>query len=97
MTRFSLPRLAFLHGHVPPESLVHVIRLSKPGGRFLVSTRTTYCGETDYPEIIAKFVTQGLLTQLHQLADAPYTQEDRAHYWAYCINQKTASDAGDGR
>ena len=87
----------FTHGHVPPESLVHLIRLGKPGGRLLLSTRTTYCDETDYPGIIAKFVTQGLLTQLHQLADAPYTQKDRAHYWAYCINQNTASDAGDGR
>jgi len=77
----------FTHGHVPPHSLVHLIRLARPGGLLLISTRTSYCEESSYPQVSAEFVARGLLTLLHQVNDAPYTRDDRAHYWAYRVDK----------
>jgi 2-polyprenyl-3-methyl-5-hydroxy-6-metoxy-1,4-benzoquinol methylase len=74
-------------GHVPPRSLSHLIRPGKPGGRLLVSTRTTYCQEHGFPQVSAEFVAQGLLTLLLRIDDAPYTRDARAHYWAYRIGE----------
>lgn len=77
----------FTHGHVLPRSLVHLVRLGKQGGRLLISTRTTYCEEFGFLQVSAELVAQGLLTLLHQVNDAPYTQDGRAHYWAYRIDK----------
>jgi predicted TPR repeat methyltransferase len=80
----------FTHGHVPPHSLVHLIRLAKLGGLLLISTRTTYCQESDYLQVSAEFVAQGLLTLLHQVNNAPYTRDSRAHYWVYRVEKSVA-------
>lgn len=75
----------FTLGHVPPKALHQLVKMTRPGGLIVASTRTTYYDETDYQQVSDELVASGKAKLVKQLRDAPYTKDENAHYWAYQV------------
>ena len=76
----------FTPGHVPPDSLTHLIDLTRPGGVVIVSTRVAYYESENYQEAAERFESAGQIKLLHAMKDATYTDDEREHYWVYIVN-----------
>jgi predicted TPR repeat methyltransferase len=75
----------FTLGHVPPKALHQLVKMTRPGGLVIASTRTTYYDETDYQAVSDRLVASGQARLVKTLENAPYTQDEDAHYWAYQV------------
>ena len=73
----------FTSGHVHPSALEELIRVTKPGGLLLVSTRKSYYDNSDFSAICDRFQTEGKVKLIHSVMDGPYIAEEGAHYWAF--------------
>ncbi len=69
----------FTHGHVPPEAVFDFAKILKSNGLMLVSTRPSYCEETDFERISQ---SQNLKLEIC-FKDRPYTSDENAHYWFF--------------
>ena len=75
----------FTLGHVPPEALSVLVRLVRPGGLLVVSTRTEYYQETDYAKIAENLITEGKMRQVEGIESAHYLDGSTSHFFAYQI------------
>jgi predicted TPR repeat methyltransferase len=75
----------FTVGHVPPDALVNVVALARPGGLVIVSTRAAYYDSTDFGQVSDDLQALGKLDLVHKITDGPYTMDSTAHYWAYRV------------
>lgn len=73
----------FTPGHVPPSSLSHLIDLTRAGGIIITSTRIAYYESENYQKTADQFEADGKIKLLTSLKNAPYTTDERAHYWVY--------------
>jgi 2-polyprenyl-3-methyl-5-hydroxy-6-metoxy-1,4-benzoquinol methylase len=75
----------FTLGHVPPESLDELVRITKKGGVILVSTRKSYCENTAFGDYCRQLEQQGKVALVHHVPDGPYIDEEGAEYWALAV------------
>lgn len=75
----------FTHGHVPPSSLIELARLVEPGGWLVVSARSSYCETSGFESVCLSLVGDGRLRIAGTAMDAPYLEEEAAHYWAFQV------------
>ena len=75
----------FTPGHVPPESLTHLIDLTRSGGVIIVSTRVAYYESENYQAAADSFESTGQIRLLSSMRNATYTDDERAHYWVYLV------------
>ncbi|MGH3936138.1 MAG: class I SAM-dependent DNA methyltransferase [Pseudonocardiaceae bacterium] len=75
----------FTVGHVAPESLGELLRVTKPGGMVLVSTRKRYAEGSGFDEYISELVCRRRMEILHCLLNRPYIASESAHYWAFGV------------
>lgn len=73
----------FTLGHVPPQALLVLADMVRPGGILVISTRTHYYDQTDFQQVVDTELGSGNLTQLQLLRDAPYNQDGDGHYWVF--------------
>ncbi|MCI5130226.1 MAG: class I SAM-dependent methyltransferase [Candidatus Electrothrix sp. EH2] len=74
----------FTLGHVPPQALNELIRITKSGGLIVLSTRTSYYESSGFHEFCDSLEEQKLLKILdHRIG--PYIAEEDAHYWAFIV------------
>lgn len=73
----------FTLGHVPPEGLRGLLRVTRPGGLVLVSTHRSYLAETDFEDFVTRRADDGDLRVVRHLEDVPYTAEGPADYWTF--------------
>ena len=71
----------FTLGHVPPEALTVLLRLTGAGGLLLVSTRTHYYDQTNFQQVVDDLVDFGQVELLKVIRDAPYNNDGDGHYW----------------
>lgn len=69
----------FTHGHVPPGAVFDFAKILKPNGLMLVSTRPSYCEESDFEDISQ---SQNLKLEM-RFNHRPYTSDENAHYWVF--------------
>lgn len=72
----------FTLGHVPPEALEELIRITRPGGFVVVSTRKSYYDSTDFQQEVDKLQAENRVKLAEVVMDGPYIEEEGAHYWA---------------
>lgn len=72
----------FTLGHVPPTAMNEMIRVTKPGGLVVVSTRKSYYDSTNFQEVCDRFEAENKATLISSIMDGPYIAEEDAHYWA---------------
>ena len=75
----------FTSGHVMPQALKHLAYLVRCGGLISVSTRVTYCEQSDYVSVSNMFCSAGLFREVEVLKGRPYTTDGNAHYWLYQV------------
>lgn len=71
----------FTTGHVAPSALCELIRVTRPLGFIIVSTRKSYYESTPFQSTIAELERGGLIKQLDCVWEGPYLAEEAAHYW----------------
>lgn len=81
----SLACGVFTLGHVPPESINELIRITRQGGYIIVSTRKSYYNSTNFQEVVDQLQTDGKVKLLEHWKDGPYITEEGAHYWAFQV------------
>ena len=75
----------FTLGHVPPTALSELIRITKPGGWVVVSTRKSYYDSTNFQEVCDRYQQEGKVKLVSHVKDSPYIAEEGAHYWAFAV------------
>jgi len=75
----------FTLGHVPPTALEEMIRVTKPGGLVVVSTRKSYYDSTDFQEVCDRMQAENKVLLVSSIIDGPYIAEEGAHYWAFKV------------
>lgn len=76
----------FTTGHVPPSALEELIRITKSEGILLVSTRKSYYDKTDFKLVVDRLQEENKFTLIDSALNAPYLEEEGAHYWAFEIS-----------
>jgi predicted TPR repeat methyltransferase len=71
----------FTLGHVPPEALIVLLRLTSAGGLLLISTRTHYYDQTNFQQVVDDLIDSGQVDLLQVIRDAPYNKDGDGHYW----------------
>lgn len=75
----------FTQGHVPPDALDELVRVTRIGGIVLVSTRKSYYESTEFESICRRLQEEGRARRIDRVMNAPYIDEERAHYWAFLV------------
>lgn len=75
----------FTLGHVPPRALEVLVRLSRPGGLLVISTRTEYYQETDYPQVARTLIEGGVMRLIEGIESAHYLDGSSSHFWVYQV------------
>lgn len=75
----------FTVGHVPPEALQELIRITRSGGVILLSTRKSYHDETGFSDYHQSLQREGKVRLLDSVMDGPYLKEEGAHYWLFQV------------
>ena len=73
----------FTLGHVPPEAMLILLQLTRPGGLVVVSTRSHYYKETNFQQVIDDLLDQGKIDLMKLVRDAPYNNDGEGHYWVF--------------
>ena len=72
----------FTTGHVFPRAIEEMIRVTKPGGLVVVSTRKSYYDSTNFQEVCDRVQEENKAKLVSSVMDGPYIAEEGAHYWA---------------
>lgn len=75
----------FTLGHVPPTAVEEMIRVTKPGGLVVVSTRKSYYDSTDFQGVCDRLQAENKAKLVSSIIDGPYIAEEGAHYWAFKV------------
>ena len=75
----------FTLGHVPPTAIEEMIRITKPGGLVVVSTRKSYYDSTDFQGVCDRLESENKAKLVSSIIDGPYIAEEGAHYWAFKV------------
>jgi len=75
----------FSLGHVPPTGIEEMIRVTKPGGLIVVNTRKSYYDSTNFQEVCDRMQEENKVKLVSYIMDAPYVDEEGAHYWAFQV------------
>jgi len=73
----------FTLGHVPPEALSVLLRLTKAGGLLVISTRTHYYDQTNFQQVVNELSTSQQAELIQLIEDAPYNNDGDGHYWVF--------------
>ena len=73
----------FTLGHVPPEALKVLLKLTRSDGLLLISTRTQYYDQTNFQQLVDDLIETGQVELLRLLRDAPYSIDGDGHYWVF--------------
>ncbi|RUW54080.1 class I SAM-dependent methyltransferase [Mesorhizobium sp. M1A.F.Ca.ET.072.01.1.1] len=78
----------FTVGHVRPDGLRELARVTRPQGFVVVSTRKSYAEATSFEDEVLRLQEAGVVEPLHCLSDGRYLEEEDAHYWALRVVEK---------
>ena len=73
----------FTLGHVAPDALNVLLRLTRPDGLVVVSTRSQYYDTTDYRQVAGALLDAGHMSLVEAVMDSSYLDGSTSHFWAY--------------
>lgn len=75
----------FTLGHVPPESLSELVRVTKKKGLVVVSTRKSYCERSGFESFCEQMQQEEKIRLIRHVSDGPYIEEEGAQYWVFAV------------
>ncbi|MER8785764.1 class I SAM-dependent methyltransferase [Mesorhizobium sp. M1006] len=79
---------AFTLGHVRPDALRELARVTRPNGFIIASTRKSYAEATSFEDEVRHLQDEVVLVTTQCLNDARYLAEEGAHYWVFQVTDK---------
>jgi len=73
----------FTLGHVPPEALQVLLKLTRVGGLLVISTRTHYYDQTNFQQVVDELTARKQAELIQLIKDAPYNIDGDGHYWVF--------------
>ncbi|MER9064768.1 class I SAM-dependent methyltransferase [Mesorhizobium sp. M0698] len=77
----------FTLGHVRPNGLRELARVTRPNGFVVVSTERSYADATSFENEVLRLQEAGVLTPVQYLRNGRYIGDEDAHYWAFQVHQ----------
>ncbi|MER8511275.1 class I SAM-dependent methyltransferase [Mesorhizobium sp. M0894] len=81
----------FTLGHVRPEGLRELARVTRPNGFIIASTRKSYAETASFEDEVRRLEDAGILVPAQRLNDARYVAEEDAHYWVFQVLEKASA------
>ncbi|MER9420597.1 class I SAM-dependent methyltransferase [Mesorhizobium sp. M0306] len=78
----------FTLGHIRPDALRELARVTRPNGFVIASTRKSYAEATSFEDEVRRLQDAGVLVTALCLNDGKYIAEDSAHYWVFRVTDK---------
>ncbi|MDX8443059.1 class I SAM-dependent DNA methyltransferase [Mesorhizobium australafricanum] len=78
----------FTLGHVRPDGLRELTRVTRPRGLVVVSVRKSYAEAASFEDEVLRLQEAGVLEPLQCLNDGRYLEEEGAHYWVLRVAEK---------
>lgn len=78
----------FTLGHVRPDALCELARITRPNGFIIASTRKSYADATSFKDEVQRLQDAGVLVTAQCLNDGKYIAEEGAHYWVFQVTGK---------
>ncbi|MER8575510.1 class I SAM-dependent methyltransferase [Mesorhizobium sp. M1409] len=75
----------FTLGHVRPDGLRELARVTRPNGFVIASTRKSYAETACFDEEVRHLEDAGILVPTQRLKDGRYVTEEGAHYWVFRV------------
>lgn len=75
----------FTLGHVAPHALDQLVRVVRPGGHVVVSTRRSYLGASGFVDHVRDLERAGRLRLWRHHPDRDYIREEPASYWVFRV------------
>ncbi|MER8856004.1 class I SAM-dependent methyltransferase [Mesorhizobium australicum] len=75
----------FTLGHVRPDALRELARVTRPNGFIIASTRKSYAEATSFEDEVRRLQDAGVLVKTQCLNDGKYLAEEGAHYWVFKV------------
>ncbi|MES0176303.1 class I SAM-dependent methyltransferase [Mesorhizobium sp. M0006] len=85
----------FTLGHVRPDALRELARVTRPNGFVIVSTRKSYAETASFEDEVRSLQNAGILLPAQRLNDGRYVAEEDAHYWVFKVPKKDSSPADE--
>ncbi|RWK27985.1 class I SAM-dependent methyltransferase [Mesorhizobium sp.] len=81
----------FTVGHIRPDALRELARVTRPNGFIIISTRKSYAEASSFEGEVRRLEDAGVLVTTQRLNDGKYIAEEGAHYWVFQVpNRATA-------
>ncbi|CDX21090.1 Type 11 methyltransferase [Mesorhizobium plurifarium] len=78
-------------GHVQPDRLRELARVTRPKGFIIANTRRSYADAACFADEVKRLEDAGVLVLAQCLYDGRYVAEEDAHYWVFRIPEKGRS------
>ncbi len=78
----------FTLGHIRPDGLRELARVTRPNGFVIVSTYKSYAGARSFEDEVLFLRDARVLTPTQCLNDGKFLGEETAHYWALRVLEK---------
>lgn len=75
----------FTLGHVHANALDELVRVTRPGGFVIASTRNSYYESSGFEDVRRRIEAEGKVDLVLCLNDANYVAEEGAHYWVFRV------------
>lgn len=72
-------------GHVRPDGLRELARITRPNGFVIASTRKSYAETTSFEGEVRRLQDEGVLIPAQCLRNGRYVAEEDAHYWVFRV------------
>ncbi|MFD1984340.1 class I SAM-dependent DNA methyltransferase [Mesorhizobium newzealandense] len=78
-------------GHVQPDGLRELARVTRPNGFVIASTRKSYAEKTVFEDQVRSLQDEGVLISAQCLRNGRYVAEEDAHYWVFRVPEKVSA------
>ncbi|MER8961754.1 class I SAM-dependent methyltransferase [Mesorhizobium sp. M0701] len=84
----------FTLGHIRPDALRELARVTRPNGFIVASTRKSYAEAASFGDEVRRLQDESVLVTAQCLNDGKYVAEEGAHYWVFRVSQRASAPAG---
>ncbi|WP_031245647.1 class I SAM-dependent methyltransferase [Mesorhizobium sp. LNJC384A00] len=82
----------FTLGHIRPDALRELARVTRPNGFIIASTRKSYAEATSFEDEVRRLQDEGVLEMAQCLNDGKYIAEEGAHYWVFKVPDRVCAE-----